>query len=234
MTIIPCEQGTREWSEARRGMATASCMDRIIQPVKGNMSAQARKYACQLIAESVVDPRYWIQSPDLNSPFVNHGITTEAEALKYFVFETGHHVRRVGFVKSECGRFGCSPDALIVNSGEAYDAGLELKCPDHKTHVEYLLDKTLPTEYRPQVHASLAMTKLPVWHFMSYANGLPPLLLRVEPDEYTEKVGKCLEEFYGMLQEMKQRIGLDDFKASTEPRQHPTVWGPDIATINAE
>lgn len=234
MQILQVEQGSQSWMEARRGIPTASCMDSIIQPVKGNMSASARGYACQLIAESVVDPRYWIEPPDLNSPFVDHGITTEAEALKFFVFDQGCHVRRVGFVKSDCGRYGCSPDALVIEpKSETPIAGLELKCPAHKTHVKYLLDGGLPFEYRPQVHASLVVTELPVWHFMSYANGLPPLIVRVEPDDYTEKVRKCLDDFLELLAELKSKIGLDDYQPSKEPRQHPTVWGPDLEPANA-
>lgn len=226
------EQGTREWSEARRGLATASCMDMIIQPVKGELSTQARKYACQLIAEAVVAPHYWIEPPDLNSPFVNHGITTEAEALKRYVFDTGNHIRKVGFVKSDCGRFGCSPDALVINqSDETPRGGLELKCPDHKTHVMYLLDGGLPVAYRPQVHASLAVTGLPFWDFMSYAIGLPPLLVTIEPDDYTAKVRKALEDFWAMYQELKAKIGVADYEPPAH-REHPTVWGPDPAELN--
>lgn len=228
MIIIQTEQGTALWAEARRGIPTASCVSKIITPAKGDLSSQARDYACQLIAESVVDPRHWIEPPDLNSPFVNHGITTEAEAIKYFVFETGTHVRKVGFVKSDCGRFGCSPDGLIINpEDEQPREGLELKCPSHKTHVKYLLDGGLPVEYRPQVHASLVVTGLSSWNFMSYAIGLPPLIVRVEPDEYTEKVRKGLANFWDLYQELKQRIGVEDFKPP-ERREHPTVWGPDI------
>lgn len=233
MRIIQCEQGTEQWAEARRGIPTASCMDKIITPAKGELSSQAKGYACQLIAEAVVDPRHWIEPPDLNSPFVNHGVTTEAEALKFFVFDTGKHVRRVGFVKTDCGRFGCSPDALVVD-GETPTEGLELKCPAHKTHVKYLLDGGLPVEYKPQVHASLAMTGLPVWNFMSYAVGLPPLILREEPSEYTEKVRKALDDFWTMLLELKEKIGLADYQPSDEPRKHPTVWGPDLTDPQAE
>lgn len=222
------EQGTAEWAEARRGIATASCVSKIITPAKGELSSQARDYACQLIAESVVPPHYWIEAPDLNSPFVNHGITTEAEALKYFVFETGKHIRKVGFVKSDCGRFGCSPDALVLPApDEKPSEGLELKCPAHKTHVKYLLDGGLPVEYRPQVHASLVVTGLARWNFMSYAIGLPPLIVTVEPDEYTEKVRKGLLAFWEMYQELKARIGVKDY-APPERREHPTVWGPDV------
>ena len=208
MIRIPCEQGSEQWALARRGIPTASCMSRIIQPAKGKMSAQARKYACELIAEKFVDPRYWIQPLDPNSAYMDHGSRTEAEAAKFFAFHTGLHLRRGGFIKSDCERYGCSPDALIVNPEDdmKFDGGLELKCPAHKTHVEWLLDGGLPTEHRPQVHASLVVTGLPVWHFMSYANGLPPLLVKAEPDDYTDKVRKCLEDFCGLLKDLSARV----------------------------
>jgi hypothetical protein len=201
MQVINCTQGSHEWHEARRGpIATASRFGGICTPKTGKMGAAARTYAIELLVAELVPPHYWTK-PDFQSQAMMNGTNTEREARKYFSFDTGLEVDEVGFIKTDCGRFGCSPDGLIGG-----DSGLELKCPLHTTQVRYLLDGKLPSEYAAQVHGSMLVTKRSSWWFMSYAPGLPPLILEVKPDSYTEALSEALEEFWAMLQEMRAKL----------------------------
>lgn len=209
MRIIPCEQGSREWADARRGRVTASRMGEILTPKTGVMATGARSYAYELIAESVVPPHYWVGNDYQSSPMAN-GTLTEHEARDFFAFDTGYEIEQVGFCVTDCDRFGASPDGLSSDGG-----GLELKCPLHKTQVEYLDQGKLPEKYRAQVHGSMIVTKRPHWWFMSYAPGLPPLILRVEPDDYTVKLAEALEKFWAMLTEIRGRIAPGDPVAAT-------------------
>jgi hypothetical protein len=217
MKIVDCIQGTEQWAEARRGIATASCADQIITPAKGELSKQADDYCCQLLAESILPPHYWLGDDFQNSAMAN-GTNTEREARDYFEMQRNLDVEQVGFVKTDDGRFGASPDGLI---GE--HEGLELKCPKHKTHIRYLIDGVLPVKYKPQIHWSMIVTGRNTWNFMSYAVGLPPLIVRVESDEYTVKVAEAMEQFWKMFTELRAALaGAGDPVAATrEPYISP-------------
>lgn len=187
-----------EWHQLRCGRGgpkqvpaypTASNFSRIIQAVKEQYSSAATKYIAELVADTIhYDPKAMTEKP--MNPAMRHGIETEREARAKYELDTGHDVRQVGFVVSGCGRFGCSPDGLI---GE--DGLLELKCPQPATHVEYLMERVLPNEYKAQVHGQLLVTGRKWVDFMSYAAMYPPFVIRVVPDAFTMKLRRLLERF---------------------------------------
>jgi hypothetical protein len=127
---------------------------------------------------------------------VQRGIALEDLARETYEKRTGHAVIGVGLCLHESGGFGCSPDGLVYSrdyfptegNPQVYGHGIEIKCPIPETHAKYLLAGTLPDEYRPQVHCSLAVTGLDRWDFMSFCPGLPSLLVTVERDAYTERM----------------------------------------------
>lgn len=124
---------------------------------------------------------------------VQRGIALEDLARETYERRTGHNVTSVGLCLHDSGGFGCSPDGLVIPEGkgtrsQAEGHGLEIKCPIPETHAKYLLAGTLPDEYRPQIHCSLAVTGLDRWDFMSFCPGLPSLILTVERDDYTERM----------------------------------------------
>lgn len=221
MIVVDCVQGTEEWAAARRGVPTASGASRIITPAKGDLSKSAHDYACELIAEEMLPPNYWVT--EVNTAAMQMGTLTEREARDYFALEKNVDVVEVGFCLTDDRRFGCSPDGLIGD-----DEGLELKCPLHKTQVKYLLAGDLPNEYKPQVHWSLVVTGRARWNFMSYAPGLPPLLLVVEPDEYTDKVRAAMETFSEILTEARAKVrGMRDdadFSQAMQVELEESYW----------
>lgn len=107
----------------------------------------------------------------------------ERYARPDFEFQTGKLVNVPGFVTTDDGRFGCSPDGLI--KGE--ECGLEMKCPDAHTHIGYLLDGGLPKDYIAQVQGSMYVTGYQWWYFFSYHQKLPPLRIKVARDEVYQK-----------------------------------------------
>lgn len=213
MIAFAVPQGSPEWHAARRGIATASRFGDIMTPKTMKLGAGAKTYAYELLAQEFVPPHYWIK-PDFQSYAMEHGTNTEREARKYFEFTTDLVVDEVGFIKTDCGRFGCSPDGLIGD-----DSGLELKCPLHTTQIKYLLDGELPAEYAAQVHGSMIVTKRNHWRFMSYAVGLDPLIIEVTPNDYTVALAACLEEFWVMYEGMRAKLRKSDPVAATREIQ---------------
>lgn len=193
-------QYSPEWWEVRRGIPTASQFDKILTPT-GKASAQADDYAAELIGDiCCLNPNFLTERPMTRA--MANGRDMEPEARRWFEMEKECRVQQVGFCVSDDGRFGCSPDGLV---GE--DSVLELKCPMAKTQVKYLLDGGLPAEYRPQCHGHLLVTGRPVVWFCSYAPGLPGLIVKVVPDEYTVKLAAALAVFSEKFQAAKAKIG---------------------------
>jgi len=201
MKIIACEQGSPEWFLARRGIPTASCFDRILTPKQCKPSAQAEEYIAELIGD-LYNPGVPDRAENFTTRAMQNGIDLEPEARRWYEMHVDQDVQRVGFVVSDCGRWGCSPDGLV---GE--DGLLELKCPMLKTQVKYLLAGTLPDEYRCQVHGQLIVTGRKWVDFASYASArLQPLLIRVEPDAFTDKLRTALEAFSERYAEVLRMI----------------------------
>lgn len=191
MHIIDCEQLSEQWWRVRRGVPTASRFDAILTPKTMKPAAGQAEYIHELIADTVrLEPSITTNLGRPPTPEMQWGIDTEPEARAWYEMETGCEARRVGFVVTDDGRFGCSPDGLVGDAG-----GVEIKCPSLKTQVRYLLEGVLPPEYRCQVHGTLIVTGRPWWDFCSYASGLPALLVRVTPDDFTAALAAELERF---------------------------------------
>jgi len=200
MKAFDCVQGSPEWWQLRRGIPTCSNFDRILTPKTLKLSSQVDSYIHELIAD-----RFRLTPPDGTENYVSrpmlNGLNTEPEARRWYEMEVGAEVKRVGFVTTDDGRFGGSPDSLV---GE--DGGLELKCPELKTHVKYLLDGVLPDDYRPQVHGYLIVTGRPWWDFVSYSPGLDPFRIRVTPNLFTDTLRDALEQFDRRYKELLSKI----------------------------
>ena len=173
MKILNCEQGSPEWFAARVGIPTASCFDKIIT-TKGERSKQREDYLYQLAAELLSGEK----APSYQSPAMEHGIDTEAEARFTYELNNNVTVTQVGFCIHEDMLAGCSPDGIVEK-----EHGLEIKCPLGKTHIKYMLDGKLPTEYFQQVQGSMYVTGFDRWDFMSYFPGIKPFIVVVKRDE---------------------------------------------------
>lgn len=188
-----------EWWEIRRYIPTASSFSRIFNNKMGKLSKGSDDYACELLAAKYTPPPtdfYEYMSKDMA-----HGLEFEPEARAYYSLLTDDEVKLVGFYTTDCGRFGASPDSSV-----GLDGGLEIKCPMAKTHIGYLLDGVLPDDYKTQVHGQLIVTGWKWIDFISYRRGLPPLKVRVFPDEYTDLLRGALEQFWLRYKEIEQII----------------------------
>lgn len=204
MKIIPCIQYSPEWWEARRGIPTASNFHKLISLADHSLKVKgSTSYICDLIADTVsLNPNFFSENNRPVSPDVQRGKETEAEARKWFEMEVNEDVQQVGFITTDDGTFGCSPDGLVGGN-----AGLELKCPNPKTQVKYLLTpKFVPKEYVPQVHGSMLVTGCDRWWFCSYCPGFDPILILTQRDEYTLKLEAVLKQFLPLYREQLAKV----------------------------
>jgi hypothetical protein len=180
---------------ARRGCLTGSRLGKIITPKTGKLSAQARSVIADLIAEPV-DP----DGGSFSTYWTDRGILMEEEARSWYEFDQGVEVRQVGLVLSGR-RLGFSPDGLIGDDGM-----VEFKVPKPSTHVRYLMDGGLPDEYKAQVHGGLIICDRDWCDFVSYSRDFRPLVVRVEPDDFTEKLRGVIDDFLETLSEVEREI----------------------------
>ena len=169
------ESNSVDWMLARAGIPTASEFDALVTPLfeprKGEMP---KTYLAKKVAER------WSGGPlaDFNTFDVEMGNILEREAKPWYSLEFSETIQNVGFITTDDGRVGCSPDGLIEDN-----CGIEIKCPAVHTHVSYLLKGELPKDYSAQVHGSLYVTGRDMWRFLSYRRHFPPLLITVERDD---------------------------------------------------
>jgi exodeoxyribonuclease (lambda-induced) len=123
----------------------------------------------------------WLGAPlqTFKSGDMDQGSIRETEAWPWYALTYDRELTRPGFIVSDDGRCGCSPDGIV--EGERF--GLEIKCPDADTHVAYLLAGTLPAEYIMQVQGSMLVTGFDHWTFLSYHPRFPQFVLDVARDE---------------------------------------------------
>ena len=131
--------------------------------------------------------------PDWDTFWTARGTRLEPDAIAAYEARTGFQVSKVGLCIHNSGHFGASPDGLIgFMENLAWLHGLEIKCPEGKTHLKYLRAGVVPNEYLCQVQCSLAVTGLEFWDFWSYHPNLPPLMVRTYRDDFTERLEKGL------------------------------------------
>lgn len=166
MKVIDFPQGSAEWAAARAGKVTASRMADVTAKIKQGEAAARRDYRAQLVAEILTGTP---QDDGYVNAEMQWGIDNEPYAREAYGVASDNFIDQVGFViHPEIERSGASPDGLV-----SADGLVEIKCPKTATHLQYLLDGTVPTKYLPQMNWQLACTGRAWADFVSYDPRLP-------------------------------------------------------------
>lgn len=193
------EQRTPEWHRARIGIPTASNFKKIITP-SGVPSDSAQGYMCRLVGERLLGRS--LDEDVSNLKWVRHGIEWENQAAAEFEADSNERVETVGFVTSEDGRWGCSPDRLISGKNSA----LEIKCPAPWTHIDYTLYGP-GKDYKQQVQGQMLVGGYDFCYFFSYFPGFPCKVWKYERDEsFIVKLRAALILFSDNLEKATERI----------------------------
>lgn len=208
MIIVTREQRTPDWFAAKRGLPSASLMGGIIQPVKmGYAKPAAKTYITKLI-DQIRRPDAYAADSWKGNVHTRRGTETEPETIGIYAFDRDVRVESIGFVLSDCRRFGCSPDGLV-----GADGMVEAKAPDGHTFVEWFLEHAetgdVPNEHKAQVHGSLIVTGRAWCDFFAYCPGYDPLVIRVTPDKFTDRLREHLDTFHQNYSAALQTFGLE-------------------------
>lgn len=197
MIIHDMEQGTEEWFAVRLGIPTASKFSDIFTS-QGKPSASQNKYMNLLVAEWLMGERVETYQNDAMA----RGNELEPEARTYYELQSDVDVEQTGFITTDDGLIGGSPDGLTALGG------LEIKCPSAHVHVEYLLSGKCPAKYLPQVQGLMFLTGKTHWDFVSYYPEMPrQLIVRVERDEkWIEGFAVEIQKFNAKLLAMREKL----------------------------
>jgi putative phage-type endonuclease len=201
------EQGSKEWKLLRAGNATASRIADIIAKTKTGYSTSRENYLNELVIE-----RFGVLSEGYTNAAMQHGTETEPFARATYESVNGVMVKQVDYVPHpKIEHSGASPDG-IVNDGL-----LEIKCPDSKTHFNYIISNEVPAKYKPQMAWQMACTGAKWCDFVSYDDRVPEDLqfyqIRYErDDDYIEmlekEVIKFLKEVQDRFNQLSDKIKL--------------------------
>lgn len=194
-------QGSAAWHALRLGIPTASRCSDLVTPVKGDLSKSRFKYAYQLVAERVL--REPLATDIGHLPWIIEGKEKEAEAAQMYAEITGAELVKVGFVAADHGRWGCSPDRLITNTGRG---AVEIKAPTEVVQIGYLLGGP-GDDYRPQCQMQILVCDLEWVDFFAHNPRMPPVQMRYQPDGgYIKKIEDALSTFADELDDMEKRV----------------------------
>lgn len=196
-------QGSAQWHALRLGIPTASNAHKFITPAKGELSKQRVDFGHRLIAERILLESFATSVDHL--PWIIEGKEREDEAAAAYSVIRDVETIKVGFVAHDSGRYGCSPDRLVLADGVRGAA--EIKSPTEPVHVGYLIEDGPGTDYKPQVQMQLLVAELEWVDFMSHNPRCPPLLKRFHPDiEFQKKMQAALDQFCDELDENEARL----------------------------
>lgn len=185
LTTLECDQGSEEWLAARLGIPTGTGIKNIVT-AGGKKSDGWVKYLAELVAESIEGA-----TGGYKSAAMMRGNELEARARMAYEFETGNDVIQVGGVYlNDKKELMISPDGLIPNLRK----GLEIKCPEMKTHIRYLLEGSVPNDYIIQVQSALWVTGYDTWDFVSYCPEYQKQTLFIYTAERNQKLMKAFDE----------------------------------------
>lgn len=187
------EQNTEEWEQLRAGKVTASALSKIMANYGKPFGDPAKTYAREIAFEKVFNK-------PVPSGFENYhtrrGHEQEPRAVMAYEQQYFSVIENGGFF--DCGKFGLSPDGLIVGGGV-----IEVKSQIPSSHFNTVKSQSFPSAYKWQVAANCIFTGQPFIDCISYCEEVTDdrclYVRRFYSDELMEdykKITERLEEFF--------------------------------------
>tara|TARA_R110002050_G_scaffold139411_1_gene263621 strand:- start:2663 stop:3286 length:624 start_codon:yes stop_codon:yes gene_type:complete len=152
------EQRTENWYKIRQGSIGGTRAKKVVSSTNTSLMYE-------LIAERGTD----IIEDSFVSEAMQRGIDLEPIAIAEFSDFMELDVQHFGMVTNEnFPNCHLSPDGLIMDQ-ENPIKGVEVKCPDSKKHIEYIITNRVPAEYKQQIlHYFTIIETIETMHFVSY------------------------------------------------------------------
>lgn len=159
------------------------------------------------IAEIIAGALGW-ESNFQGTPDTERGNRMEKQALRWLAYQHGIKTCDVGFLLSDDGTHGASPDAMVVGC----NVPVEVKAPDLHTFIKWKIAGGLPEQHKAQVHGEMFVAGADRAIFVAYAEHpvIENMMVEVKRDSFTDKIGPALEKFTQRLREIEELLITDD------------------------
>lgn len=234
-SIYKCSRCEHVYANARKWCDQCSRREATVERVAVvRPSASQNGYMYRLIAAS------FGYQPDEAVPnkFMENGHLNEASAVAEYEFMTGRDTQQVGFVTTDDGLIGASPDRLVGDDGL-----LECKCPSEWVHIRHMVENDLESDHRVQIQGQLLVTGRQWVDAISWCKGFPSVIIRVERDEeFISGMNDLLVEFITKYQRTRAELIAKygnfarlaaESKAAEDP-MHVTMADADVIAASQE
>ena len=199
MKLYRVEQGSVEWYRRRLGKPTSSNFHKIVTPA-GGPSKQAVKYLYRLVAERLLN-----ETMDDEIGFVKwvaNGKENEPYAVQRFEIVNEVELEPGGFITTNDGRIGASPDRIFKGHKES----LEIKSPAPWTQLQYLLEGP-EDAYIAQTQGHLLVgDEFDAVHFYAYHSRTPSFHKIILRDPHYQSIlASALDSFCDILDRQTER-----------------------------
>lgn len=199
-------QGSAEWHAARAGVISASNFALARErTAKGNRTARANDYAFRLALERIA------AAPLEEHQFLpwqaRRGQLLEPMAARLYELQTGNQVTPIGFVTTDCGRFGASPDGLVCTDG-----GVEFKAFLNAEKISGIILSGDIGDCLDQVQGGMWLAGRLWWDFGLLCPALAAIgraltIHRIDRDDaYITQMAAELQEFDGYVESIVARL----------------------------
>ncbi len=214
-----------EWFAARLGIPTSSEFHRVMTPKTRKLSSQAPGYMYRLIAEWLTGE----QVENFESEYMVRGVELEDKAMLAYEGLQDVETQPGGFITTDDGLIGCSPDRLVGERGD-----LELKCPLIHTQVKYALEGTVDDDYMCQLQGRMMIHGREWVDIFAYHPRLiiPPVRV-VRDEKFIADLKATLAAFVDTM--LDCRLKLEQrFGPFTRQQVEEPYSGPDFITVEDE
>lgn len=230
MRMFDIPQGSLPWITNRLWRLTASTMSKCIL-ASGELS---RSQACfahidKLIAgldlaraleqrQADIDEmddwqlknfmRHYIGDTFAGNIHTERGHEFEPDAIAVIQELIGEQIFDTGMCVMGDNPFGvvsCSPDGYTKDAQGNFKDGVEVKAPVLCKLYGYFREDVLPSEYKLQVHSSMAICEADRWHFGAYFKDKPLFYKLVKRDKLTDKLEKSFYAFAALYREQLEK-----------------------------
>ena len=207
-TAAQCPQRSEQWQRMHIGLPTASEFHKIVTPTKLELAAGRKELMYRLAAERLLGQSFAKSLDGLQ--WIEIGKEQEGEAVREY--EALHDVEtvEVGFVVTDDGRLGCSPDRLVVGDDKR---AVEIKSLFAPKMMRYLLEGPGP-EHRVQVLGQMFVADLDIADLYARNRETPPYYhqwFRSEVKHDIVKLAGHLDQFCEELELAVHELNLTGF-----------------------
>lgn len=161
-------QGSPEWMALRVGKVSASRVSDVLAKIKTGEASTRKNYKAELVCERLTGQK----TETFTTKAMSDGVEREPIARALYESKFGVFVDEVAFIDHPTiPMSGASPDGLVGEDGLC-----EIKSPQRATHLSYLLDGVVPSQYIPQMNWQMACTGRKWCDFISYNPDFPEYL----------------------------------------------------------